>query len=118
MIAVMKEISVTIDYNETDEKPMFWEYFGYLLCPVTSIFGPWTTFKDYTEDRRQESLVRFFLIIFNNNFFFKSHVYRIVTNFQNLRWIFKVIGYFSLGLVCLNVSNCGTNWIISDDSGK
>lgn len=54
MIAVMKEISIAIDQNETNEKPIFWEYFGYLFCPVTSIFGPWTSFKDYAEFHRQQ----------------------------------------------------------------
>lgn len=92
MIAVMKEISVAIDQNEKNERPNFFEYIGYLFCPITSIFGPWTSFKDYTEFHSQQS--------------------------WNLRWILKSVGYFILSLVFLNISNCGSSWIISDNSGK
>lgn len=58
MIAVMKEISIAVDQNENNQKPpVLWEYVGYLVSPVTSIFGPWISFKDYSELHRQGSWV-------------------------------------------------------------
>lgn len=27
--------------------PRVWEYFGYALCPGTTLFGPWVAYKDY-----------------------------------------------------------------------
>lgn len=27
--------------------PKVWEYFGYALCPGTTLFGPWVAYKDY-----------------------------------------------------------------------
>ena len=27
--------------------PTFWEYFGFAVCPGTTIFGPWVAYKDY-----------------------------------------------------------------------
>ena len=60
MIAVMKEISIAVDQDESDKKPpVLWEYVGYLVSPLTSIFGPWISFKDYSElDCQHHSWVR------------------------------------------------------------
>ena len=27
--------------------PSFFEYFGYALCPGTTVFGPWVSYKEY-----------------------------------------------------------------------
>ena len=29
------------------QMPTFFEYFGYALCPGTTVFGPWVAFKEY-----------------------------------------------------------------------
>ncbi|XP_033219815.1 protein-serine O-palmitoleoyltransferase porcupine [Belonocnema kinseyi] len=93
MIAVMKEISIAVDQNESNHKPpVLWQYVGYLVSPVTSIFGPWISFKDYSELHRQGS--------------------------WNLKWIFSTVGYFALALVFISISNCGASWILTENSGK
>ena len=48
MIVVMKEISIAVEQNESDEKPpVLWEYIGYIVSPMTLVFGPWISFRDY-----------------------------------------------------------------------
>ena len=63
MILSMKLISIAFDMDadiqsetETDKKtdeivlvrvPSFSEYFGYALCPGTTVLGPWVSYKEY-----------------------------------------------------------------------
>lgn len=66
MVVVMKVISVGVDssHEKANEHPAIdpLAYAGYMLCPVTSLFGPWLPLKDYlrllTADDKDASLAR------------------------------------------------------------
>jgi hypothetical protein len=47
MIATMKASSVAVDRAEISSPINFFEYVGYMLCSVTVLFGPWTSFESY-----------------------------------------------------------------------
>jgi len=68
--------------------PTFWEYFGYALCPGTTVFGPWVPYKDY-------------LSIFNNPIW-------------NPNWLLKVIFSVTLSLLFLTISTCWIPMFIPD----
>ncbi|OXU22032.1 hypothetical protein TSAR_012511 [Trichomalopsis sarcophagae] len=92
MIAVMKASSVAVDKSELDTPTNFYEYAGYMFCSVTVLFGPWTTFENYV------------------------NLYKKTT--WKFWWIFVAVGYMLVAFVCLCVSNCWTNWILSDSGGR
>ncbi|KAL7289253.1 protein-serine O-palmitoleoyltransferase porcupine [Trichogramma pretiosum] len=92
MIAVMKAISLTVDMSDTDKIVNVHEYIGYMLCGITAIFGPWTSFETYTNLYNEKK--------------------------WKLWWFFVVISYAIVGLFCLSISNCWTNWILSDNAAK
>merc|ERR1712166_1004657 len=68
--------------------PTFWEYFGYALCPGTTVFGPWVPYKDY-------------LSIFNNPIW-------------NPNWLLKIIFSVTLSLLFLTISTCWIPMFIPD----
>ena len=58
MILSMKLISIAFDMDEDIQNetkggiravPSFSEYFGYALCPGTTVLGPWVSYNDYLE---------------------------------------------------------------------
>ncbi|XP_058805464.1 protein-serine O-palmitoleoyltransferase porcupine [Phymastichus coffea] len=92
MVASMKASSVAIDIIESDTRVNCFEYAGYMLCSATTLFGPWVSFENY------------------------KNLYRKTT--YKLLWIFVSIGYMAVAFFFLCVSNCWTNWILSDNAGK
>ncbi|XP_011497732.1 PREDICTED: protein-cysteine N-palmitoyltransferase porcupine [Ceratosolen solmsi marchali] len=92
MIATMKASSVAVDKAELSSHINFYEYVGYMLCSVTALFGPWTSFENY------------------------RNLYKKTT--WKFWWIFIVIGYMAIAFFCLCISNCWTNWILSNSAGK
>jgi len=68
--------------------PTFWEYFGYAVCPGTTIFGPWVAYKDY-------------LGIFINPVW-------------NPNWLVKIFFSVTLSLLFLTISTCWIPMFIPD----
>ena len=92
MTMSMKTISVAIDRVNSNDLPNIYSYMGYTFCGVTCLFGPWTSFKDYTSIR------------YINN--------------QNKWWMLYAAEYLILSFVFLTVSNCWTQWVLTDNSWK
>ena len=57
MIASMKSISIAVDMSDTDGHINAYEFTGYMLCSVTSLFGPWTSFENYLSLYKQTKWV-------------------------------------------------------------
>lgn len=116
MIAVMKASSVAIDKSEIDTPINFYEYAGYMLCSVTALFGPWTSFENYVNLYKKTAWVSIFRDLVSTTLKTNNNLKNIVT--QKFWWIFIAVGYMLVAFFCLCVSNCWTNWILSDSAER
>lgn len=66
--------------------PSIFEYFGYALCPGTTVFGPWVSYKEYMD-------------------IFKTPKW-------NFAWLLKVIFSMGFGFMFLALSTCLITWFI------
>lgn len=94
MIIVMKSVSLgfDLDIGTIENIPEFVEYSGYMLCPGTCIFGPWTSFNDYLSIYRQPK--------------------------WNFKWLRRILTSFLLAILFLSISTCLCHYVIPDDSWK
>lgn len=90
-----KQESANLSENQmqTDEAliikvPSLFEYFGYALCPGTTVFGPWVPYKEY-------------LAIFVNPRW-------------NPNWMLKIIFTTVVSFLFLTISTCWVPWFIPD----
>lgn len=58
MIASMKAISVAVDNSENENFTTSYEYFGYMLCSVNLLFGPWTPYENYLNLYKKKTWVK------------------------------------------------------------
>ena len=72
--------------------PTFLEYFGYALCPGTTVFGPWVPYKDY-------------LAIYINPRW-------------NFTWMTKIMFSMIFGFLFLTISTCFIQWFIPENQPK
>ena len=69
--------------------PTFWEYFGYALCPGTTVFGPWVPYKDYLG------------------------IY--ILPRWNFTWMTKIMFSMIFGFLFLTISTCFIQWFIPEN---
>lgn len=68
MTMAMKTISVAIDRVNSNDLPNIYSYMGYTFCGVTCLFGPWTSFKDYTSIRYINNQVYIYFVTSHMSF--------------------------------------------------
>ncbi|XP_071139797.1 protein-serine O-palmitoleoyltransferase porcupine-like [Mytilus edulis] len=96
IILSMKLIGLAFDISsEKTDMPRADSYLGYVFCVGTVIFGPWTSYHDYTIAVQQN-----------------------ITKGFSFGWLLKVIRSIILTVVCLTVSTCLTQWLILDSGEK
>lgn len=92
----MKLIGLGFDITgDKHTMPRLDGYLGYVFCVGTVIFGPWTSYHDYTS------------AVHNNS-----------TKGFTLQWILKIVRSSILCLVCVVISTCLSHWLIQDYSSK
>ncbi|XP_034935866.1 protein-serine O-palmitoleoyltransferase porcupine [Chelonus insularis] len=102
MIAAMKAISMSFDKATSTPQPFlllsnFLQYAGYIFNPSTCLFGPWISFQDYiTLLTHVESEKSIWVTLPLN--------------------IFRTLKSLSISLTFLIMSNCWTQWFISEEA--
>ncbi|XP_076658438.1 protein-serine O-palmitoleoyltransferase por [Halictus rubicundus] len=92
MTMAMKTISIAVDKINSNDLPDIYSYMGYTFCGVTCVFGPWISFKDYVSIR---------------------HMHH-----QDKWWMLYAAQFMFLSFLFLTMSNCWTQWIVTDSSWK
>ncbi|KAJ8923540.1 hypothetical protein NQ315_010118 [Exocentrus adspersus] len=94
MVFAMKLISLAEDMDKgVTNFPTFFRYFGYIFCGGNIMFGPWISFQEYIVSYHHPTQ-------------------------KNLWWINGILRALIISLFFLTVSNCWTNYFITDDSNR
>ncbi|KAJ8941905.1 hypothetical protein NQ318_001760 [Aromia moschata] len=94
MIFAMKLISLADDIdNGITSFPTASRYFGYIFCGANIMFGPWTSFQEYVV------------------------LYHRPTQ-KNVWWIYGIFRALFISIFFLMISNCWTNFFISENSNR
>ena len=88
--------------------PTFWEYFGYALCPGTTVFGPWVPYKDYLSIFNNpiwvsflQILSRFYLDFIQILSRFYEDKIRLESSFMTSNsWLFRILAIFQNSYFC------------------
>lgn len=52
MVSAMKILSLSANVTDEPRIPRILDFFGYMLCPGTVLFGPWISFEEYANSQQ------------------------------------------------------------------